>query len=51
MHIRLPDKHNVANHFCLQGFLSEKKFSTFAHVFLILYSIDYAVILLFFKVS
>ena len=26
MHIRLPDKHNVVNHFCLQAFLSEKVF-------------------------
>ena len=27
MHICLPDKHNVANHFCLQVFLSEQSFS------------------------
>ena len=26
MHIRLPDKHNAANHFCLQAFLSEQSF-------------------------
>ena len=26
MHILLPDKHNVANHFCLQAFLSEQSF-------------------------
>ena len=26
MHIRLPDKHNVSNHFCLQAFLSEQSF-------------------------
>ena len=26
MHIRLPDKHNVVNHFCLQAFLSEQSF-------------------------
>ena len=26
MHIRLPDKHNVANHCCLQAFLSEQRF-------------------------
>ena len=26
LHIRLPDKHNVANHFCLQAFLSEQSF-------------------------
>ena len=26
MRIRLPDKHNVAGHFCLQAFLSEKRF-------------------------
>ena len=26
MHIRLPGKHNVANHFCLQAFLSEQSF-------------------------
>ena len=26
MHIRLPDKHNVGNHCCLQAFLSEQSF-------------------------
>ena len=26
MHIRRPDKHNVANHFCLQAFPSEQSF-------------------------
>ena len=26
MHIRLPGKHNVASHFCLQSVLSEQKF-------------------------
>ena len=26
MHIRLSDKHNVVNHFCLQAFLSEQSF-------------------------
>ena len=26
MHIRLPDKHNVTNHFCLQAFLPEQSF-------------------------
>ena len=26
MHIRLPNKHNVVNHFCLQVFLSEQSF-------------------------
>ena len=26
MHIRLPDKHNVVNHFCLEAFLSEQSF-------------------------
>ena len=28
MHIRLPNKHNIANHFCLQVFLSEQIFSS-----------------------
>ena len=26
MHIRLPDKHDVGNHFCLQACLSEQSF-------------------------
>ena len=26
MHIRLSDKHNVVNHFCLQAFLLEQSF-------------------------
>ena len=30
-HIRLPDRHNVANHFCPQSFLSEQ-FSKFVCV-------------------
>ena len=30
MHIRLPDKHNVANYFCLQPFLLEQSFPSFS---------------------
>ena len=29
MHIRLLDRHNVANHFCPQAFLSEQSFLIF----------------------
>ena len=46
MHVRLPYKHNVASHFCLQAFLSEQRFPSFSMS--CCYS---AVILLFFKVS
>ena len=45
MHIRLPDKHNVANHFCLQAFLSEQSFSSLSTLCLVV------LLLLFFKVS
>ena len=30
MHIRLPDKHNFFNQFCLQAFLSEQRFPRLA---------------------
>ena len=34
MHIRLPDKHNVANYFCLQAFLSEQSFPSLSYALL-----------------
>ena len=48
MHIRLPDKHNVVNHFCLQAFLSNIK-TKFSKFFLSCCSSS-TDILLFFKV-
>ena len=49
MHIRLPDKHNVVNHFCLQAFLSEQSFPSLSYV-LLFFTLLLFVILLFFKV-
>ena len=46
MHIRLPDKHNVVSHFCLQAFLSEESFPSLP----LSYCPSSNVILLFFKV-
>ena len=46
MHIRLPDKHNVVNHFCLQAFLSEQSFPSLS----MSCCSSSTVILLFFKV-
>ena len=46
MHIRLSDKHNFPNHFCLQAFLSEQFFPSLS-----ISCCSSAVILLFFKVS
>ena len=34
MHIRLPDKDTVVNHFCLQAFLPEESFPSFSYVLL-----------------
>ena len=33
MHIRLPDKHNVVNHFCLLAFLSEQIFPSLSRFY------------------
>ena len=46
MHIRLPDKHNVVNHFCLQAFLSEQPFPSLSYVLLC-----FTLLLLFFCFS
>ena len=46
MHIRLSDKHNVVNHFCLQAFLSEQSFPSLS----MSYCSSSTVILLLFKV-
>ena len=46
MLIRLPDKHNFVNHFCLQAFLSEKSFPSLP----MSCCSSSTVILLFFKV-
>ena len=50
MPIRLPDKHNVVNHFCLQvqAFLSEQSFPSLS---MSCCCSSFTVILLFFKVS
>ena len=42
MHIRLPDRHNITNHLCLEAFISEQSFPSSSM------SSSSAVILLFF---
>ena len=45
MHIRLPDKHNVVNHFCLQAFLSEQSFPSLSFVLLFFILLRYFVVI------
>ena len=45
MHIRLPDKHNVVNHFCLQAFLSEQSFPSLSYVLLFFILLRYFVVI------
>ena len=47
MHIRLPDKHNVVNHFRLQAFLSEQSFPSLYYVLLFFILLRYFVVILY----
>ena len=44
MHIRLPDKHNDANYFCLQAFLSEQSFPSLSTYVLLFFFYCYFVV-------
>ena len=47
MHIRLPDKHNVVNHFCLQAFLSEQSFPSLSYDVLLFFIFLYYYLVVF----
>ena len=47
MHIRLPDKHNVVNHFCLQGFLSGQRFPSLSYDVLLFFIFLYYYLVVF----